>query len=99
MAPLLDWLHQRNDVTLVGPADAAVRAPTVAVVTKEKSAAFLSRELAEHKIMAGNGNFYAVRVLDALNIPHDPGVLRLSFVHYTTDAEVTQLIEGLDTLL
>ncbi|MEM7346502.1 MAG: aminotransferase class V-fold PLP-dependent enzyme, partial [Chloroflexota bacterium] len=99
LAPLLTWLDDQKSIELVGPADATIRAPTVAVVTKEKSAAFIARELAEHKVMAGNGNFYAVRVLDGLNIPLDPGVLRMSFVHYTTDAEVNQLIQALDTIL
>ncbi len=99
LAPLLDWLSQRNDIHIVGPADAVHRAPTVAVVLKETSAAFVSRELAEHKVMAGNGDFYAVRVLEALGIPLEPGVLRMSFVHYTNDAEVNQLIAALDAVL
>ena len=29
----------------------------------------------------------------------DAGVLRLSFVHYTTDSEVQQLMKGLDACL
>lgn len=99
LAPLLDWLSQRDDLAVVGPTDAAIRAPTVAVVAKNKSAAFLARELAEHKIMAGSGDFYAVRVLEGLDIALNPGVLRLSFVHYTSEAEINQLIAALDSVL
>lgn len=99
LAPLLDWLAARDDVSLVGPADPVTRAPTVSVQTLNKSASFVSRELAEHNVMVNNGDFYAVRVVDALNIPRDPGVLRMSFVHYTTDAEVQQLIAALDATL
>ncbi len=97
--PLLDFLQQRDGVTLVGPADAAVRAPTVAVTVDEKSAEFVARQLAEYKVMCDAGDFYAVRVLDGLGIPLRPGVLRMSFVHYTTEAEVNQLIDALDAVL
>ena len=97
--PLLDWLQQRDGVELVGPSDAVVRAPTVAVKVLEKSAEFVARELAEHQVMCDTGDFYAVRVLDGMGIPLRPGVLRMSFVHYTTEAEVNQLIAALDATL
>jgi selenocysteine lyase/cysteine desulfurase len=97
--PLLDWLSKRNDVKLIGPADAAVHAPTIAILPKNKPANFIARELAEHKIMANSGDFYATRVLDGMNIPLNPGVLRMSFVHYTSENEVAQLIEALDAVL
>jgi len=45
--------------------------------------------------MAGQGHFYGVRPLMGMNIPIDTGVLRLSFLHYTTEDEIDQLIEGL----
>ena len=99
LQPLLDWLDARSDLHIVGPKDAAVRAPTVAVVTHNKSTAFVARKLAEHKVMAGSGDFYGVRVLKGMGIPLDPGVLRMSFVHYTSADEVNQLIKGLDAIL
>ena len=99
LAPLLDWLSHRPDVRIVGPADPAIRVPTVSVTTQRCSTSFVARQLAEHGIMAGHGHFYAVRPLDAMGIPRDPGVLRMSFVHYTTDDEVTRLIEALDQIL
>ena len=49
--------------------------------------------------MAGAGDFYAVRLLEAMGQPTDPGVLRVSFVHYTSPAEVDQLISALDATL
>lgn len=96
---LLDWLDNRSDVSVVGPTDAAVRAPTVAVTLQNKSASFVARELAEHKVMVSSGDFYAVRVLQGMNIPLKPGVLRMSFVHYTTLDEVNQVIDALDAVL
>ena len=55
--------------------------------------------LTEHKIMAGSGHFYGVRPLDALSIDQDPGVVRLSLVHYTSADEMDQLIRALVAVL
>ena len=49
--------------------------------------------------MAGAGDFYATRTIDALGCDPQEGVLRLSFVHYTTSSEVEQLMKGLDATL
>jgi selenocysteine lyase/cysteine desulfurase len=49
--------------------------------------------------MAGGGDFYAVRALQAMGVDAEKGVLRLSFVHYTSKAEVDRLIEALDHVL
>ena len=40
-----------------------------------------------------------LRALDAQGVNPDHGVLRLSFVHYTSPAEVDQLIQALDRVL
>ncbi|MFT3973977.1 MAG: aminotransferase class V-fold PLP-dependent enzyme [Amaricoccus sp.] len=98
LQPLLDWAAARNDVRLVGPADAGRRVPTVSMVCAQPGAA-VAAALAPHGVMAGGGDFYAVRLLQALGIEPDHGVLRLSFVHYTSAAEVGQAIAGLDAVL
>ena len=49
--------------------------------------------------MAGGGDFYAVRPLEAMGVDLDKGVLRLSFVHYTNETEVQHLIAALDKAL
>ena len=98
LQPLLDYLGGRNEVRVLGPRDAAQRAPTVAVQTEGKGED-IARALAAHGIMAGGGDFYAVRALKAQGADPDHGVLRLSFVHYTSQAEVDQLISALDQVL
>ena len=97
-APLLDYLRQKNSVRLIGPADPDLRAPTIALGLSEPGAVVAAR-LANHGVMAGGGHFYAYRLLEALGIAPDHGVLRLSFVHYTTPAEIDQLIAALDAEL
>jgi len=95
LQPLLDYLGGRNEVRLLGPHRAEGRAPTVAVQV-EAPAGELAARLARHGIMAGAGDFYALRALKAQGVDPGRGVLRLSFVHYTTRAEVDQLIAALD---
>ena len=49
--------------------------------------------------MAKSGDFYGVRPLTGMNIPLDPGVVRVSFLHYTTEGQIDQLIGGLQAAL
>lgn len=98
LQPLLDHLAARRDLRLIGPRDAARRAPTVAVVP-DRPAAPVAAALAEHGIGCAAGDFYAVRPLTAMGVDPARGVLRLSFVHYTTQAEIARLIGALDAVL
>ncbi len=99
MAPLLDWLGTRaNRVRLLGPARPEGRAPTLALVHARPGAA-LAAELAEQGIIAGGGSFYAQRALAAQGVDPAHGVLRLSFLHYTAEAEIERLIAALDRVL
>lgn len=99
LAPLLAWLRDRNDVRIIGPDDPAVRAPTVSIVPTRKRIQEVVAALTDNKVMVGAGDFYAVRPLDGMGVAVDPGVLRLSFLHYTTVAEVEQLMSGLSAAL
>ncbi|SPH21143.1 Cysteine desulfurase [Ascidiaceihabitans donghaensis] len=99
LQPLLDAVSARNSVRLIGPSDASVRAPTVAL-SLEDAAEPVAARLASHGIMAGGGDFYAVRALSAMGVDaENKGVLRLSFTHYTSDAEMDQLLTALDDVL
>ncbi len=98
LQPLLDHLRGRNAVRLLGPEQAEDRAPTVALAL-DRPGAEAARELAARGIMAGGGDFYAQRPLAAMGIDPDRGVLRLSFVHYTTAEEVSRLMDALDDIL
>ena len=98
LTPLLDSLRDNPKARLLGPDDPITRVPTVALTT-ERNPADIANELLESKIASDSGNFYAVRVLDAMGVPLDPGVLRLSFVHYTSPDEVSRLIDALAAAL
>ena len=96
---LLDFLKSRDDVQVVGPDTAEDRAPIVSILPQNKSVKEVYRSLTEHKLMLGMGHFYAVRPLKDMSIPQEPGVLRISFLHYTSIVEIDQLIEGLKVAL
>ena len=98
LARVLDALKERNDLRVLGPTDASLRAPTVALDLGRDPVA-VAAELADHGIMAGGGDFYAGRVLDAMGVDVERGALRLSFTHYTSDQEVDQLLDVLETVL
>lgn len=95
LEPLMGFLEEREDVKLVGPGMNPQRAPIVSFLPKRKTLNDVYEVLVQHKIMAGKGHFYAVRPLMGMNISTTPGVIRLSFVHYTTAEEVAQLLEAL----
>lgn len=96
--PLLAYLRGKNSVRIIGPDNPAERAPTIALALSEPGTV-VAKRLANHGIMAAGGHFYAQRLLQAVGIDPDHGVLRLSFVHYTTPAEIDQLITALDAEL
>ncbi|MEP1198319.1 aminotransferase class V-fold PLP-dependent enzyme [Tateyamaria sp.] len=98
LARVLDALKERNDLRVLGPTDADVRAPTVALDLGRDPVA-VAAQLADHGIMAGGGDFYAGRALEAMGVDPTRGVLRLSFTHYTNDQEVDQLLGALETVL
>ena len=98
MAPLLEHLRARNDVRLIGPDRPEGRAPTVAVSCARRGRA-LAETLAGEGIAAGGGDFYARRACAALGIDPAHGVLRMSFVHYTSEAELDRLLSALDRAL
>ncbi|EDZ42435.1 MAG TPA: aminotransferase class V-fold PLP-dependent enzyme [Rhodobacteraceae bacterium] len=98
LQPLLDYVTAKNSVRLIGPSDAATRAPTVALAS-QSNAEDLAARLAEHGVMAGGGDFYAIRALEGMGVDMDKGVLRLSFTHYTSKGEMDQLLNALDEVL
>jgi cysteine desulfurase family protein (TIGR01976 family) len=96
---LLDYLSERKDVRLLGPGASRERAATVSFVTHSVDPAQVVERLAERGFMTGYGNFYAVRLLEAMGVNPVRGAVRVSFVHYTSPEEMTRLIEALDAVL
>ncbi|MDD9707215.1 MAG: aminotransferase class V-fold PLP-dependent enzyme [Paracoccaceae bacterium] len=98
LQPLLDHLGAKNSVRVLGPRRAEDRAPTVAIETRHQGRE-LAEKLAPLGVMAGGGDFYAGRALQGMGVDLGKGVLRLSFVHYTDQADMDRLMTALDEIL
>jgi len=96
---LLEVLAQRDDVRLLGPASldavAGHRCPTIAFSPLAKNPQDVAHELVQRGVQTSSGHYYAARVLDGLGIDPDRGVVRLSFVHYTSPADVERAVDAL----
>lgn len=98
LAPLLAYLKSRNSLRLIGPAEAELRVPTLSLAL-DGPAQPIAERLGARGINVGGGHFYAWRLLEALGRDPLHGVLRISFVHYTTPHEIDRLIAALDAEL
>jgi cysteine desulfurase family protein (TIGR01976 family) len=96
---LLDYIGSRNDVRLIGPADPARRTATISFVVPHLSAGAIGQRLADRGIMAGAGHYYAARLFSQMGLDPAAGAVRLSFVHYTSSADMTKLITAIDEIL
>ena len=96
---VLDVLAPRDDVRLLGPATldavAGHRCPTIAFSPLAKDPQDVAHELVQRGVQTSSGHYYAARVLDGLGIDPDSGVVRLSFVHYTSPADVARAVDAL----
>jgi selenocysteine lyase/cysteine desulfurase len=100
---LLDFLASRDDVRLLGPATIGEagrhRCPTIAFSPLAREPVDVARGLVDRGVQTSSGHYYAVRVLEGVGIDPDRGVVRLSFVHYTSPADVDRALTALDEVL
>ena len=98
---LLGYLRGRNDVTVVGEggADPAARVATVSFTAHGRASRAVVEAVDRHRIGIRFGDFYAKRLIRALGLEAQGGVVRVSMVHYNTTEEVDRLIAALDEAL
>ncbi len=74
----------------------AERTPTFAVRLNGRTPEALGDYLAAHGVFAWVGHFYALTLMETLDLLRDGGVVRLGFVHYNTAEEVDRVLNLLD---
>lgn len=74
--------------------DLTARTPTYAIELEGVSARRLATELGDRGIYVTDGDYYAVEVMRALR-RQDGGLVRIGFLHYTTEDEVDRLLNAL----
>jgi cysteine desulfurase family protein (TIGR01976 family) len=101
MKPMAEFLTTRDGVHLVGSqsGEHADRAPTFAFWSERSRSADIYQALIDADVSCGHGHFYAIRLVQALGLDPDDGLVRLSMVHYNTPAEVDRALEVLDRVL
>jgi selenocysteine lyase/cysteine desulfurase len=103
LAPtLLDVLGNRDDVRLLGPSTIGgdrSRLPTIAFSPLAVDPQEVAHRLVERGVQTSSGHYYAARVLDALGVDPDRGVVRLSFVHYTSPVDIDRAATALVDVL
>ena len=75
------------------------RAPTISFIVLNKSSKEICDYIIKKNIGIRNGNFYAWRILKALEINEEDGVIRVSMVHYNTEEEIIKLTQILEHIL
>jgi cysteine desulfurase family protein (TIGR01976 family) len=73
------------------------RVPTVSLTVDGRQPRELALRLSEAGIYAWDGNFYAVELMERLNLQESGGTLRLGLVHYNTAAEIDRTVETIRT--
>jgi cysteine desulfurase family protein (TIGR01976 family) len=99
LQPLLDFLSKHPRIRMIGKDRAPERAPTVAFTVDGHRSTELASRLSEFNLGVGVGHFYAYRLVKALHIDTEDGVLRASFVHYTSVDEINRLVAALRTIV
>ena len=95
---LLRYLRGRNAVTVMGDraSDPARRVATVSFTVRGLHAETVVRGVDRRGIGIRFGDFYAKRLIRALGLEAQGGVIRVSMAHYNTADEVDRLIDALD---
>ena len=94
---LLAWLREQPSVRIHGEptGDRGKRVPTVSFTVAGKAPEAVVRAIDPHGIGIRHGDFYAKGLVKALGLAESGGVIRVSMVHYNTEAEIDRLIAAL----
>jgi selenocysteine lyase/cysteine desulfurase len=100
-ASLLNYLTAKNNVRIIGETShaARLRVPTISFVVEGVDSESIVSQIDKFNIGIRYGDFYARRLVQALGLEKNNGVVRVSMVHYNTIAEVEKLISKLDAIL
>ncbi|MBC02159.1 MAG: cysteine desulfurase-like protein [Phycisphaerae bacterium] len=98
---LMDRLAGHSAIRIVGPASSDVdrRVATVSFIHSERSPVEIVASAHASGVGIRHGHMYAHRLCTAMGIDPDPGVVRISAVHYNTISEIDHLMDALDPLL
>jgi selenocysteine lyase/cysteine desulfurase len=98
---LLAYLRGKTGVRIIGRphANDGLRVPTVSFVVRGAMSEAIVLHTDRFGIGIRFGDFYAKRLIEALELQKCGGVVRVSIAHYNTPAEMEHLIMHLDVAI
>ena len=98
---VLAWLRASKGARIIGlpSVTAGERVPTISFVVDGVPSESIVRRVDAHGIGIRFGDFYATRLIDALGLRQNGGVVRISIAHYNTAGEIDRLLAALDAAL
>ncbi len=98
---LVEHLQSVPGLRFVGrrPSSDGRLAPVIAFWIEGRKSAEIVAGLRRHRIAIGHGDFWAARLVKALGLRAEDGVVRIGLAHYNDDAEIDRLIAALRAIL
>jgi cysteine desulfurase family protein (TIGR01976 family) len=95
------FLKAKAGVRIVGrkPSGDGRLAPVIAFHVPGRSSAGIVARLNADRIAIGHGDFWAARLVKALGLTAEEGVVRIGLAHYNDERDVERLIAALDKAL
>jgi cysteine desulfurase family protein (TIGR01976 family) len=95
------FLKARPGVRIVGrkPGSDGRLAPVIAFYVPGRASTDIVAKLNAQQIAIGNADFWAVRLIKALGLTAEDGVVRIGLAHYNDDRDVERLLTALDRAL
>jgi selenocysteine lyase/cysteine desulfurase len=94
---LWDGLSSIEGVRLFGPTPDVPRTPTVSFTVSGVTSTEVARRLAALGLFASHGDFYALTVIERLDLMPE-GLVRAGCACYTTEEEVLRLVEAVKSI-
>jgi cysteine desulfurase family protein (TIGR01976 family) len=95
---LWDGLSSIEAVKLYGPSPSMPRTPTISFTIRDVPSTLVARKLSARGVFASHGDFYAMTVIERLGLSEE-GLVRAGCSCYTTEEEVSRLIEGVQEIV
>ena len=97
----MERLRSHPAVRIIGTEsdDVEERVATVSFVHERHQPSRIVAEAHAAGVGIRHGNMYAYRLCEAMKIPVEEGVVRISAVHYNTVEEIDRLMDALDPML
>ncbi len=98
---LVTGLQSIPDITIYGLTDLArldERLPTVAFTWPRLTPRETAEHLAAYGICVWSGNYYALRLMEALGLEGSGGAVRVGLAHYNTTEEIDRMIAALQSV-